>query len=146
MRFFNLGILESLLKQLIHTCLWYRPLNLTKFLFSVDILYRCYLLYSTRRPTLHGSPLPKLCKYVPLQAHTTTVCAMSIYYIIVSTENHAPVRGTLLSPWPSKLWQGLLSHPLWISPWRADPPPCSPIWPLKGWSIRFTANQPSQGW
>ena len=35
----------------------------------MDMLYRCYLLYST-----HGPTLCKLPRYAPVRAHTTSVC------------------------------------------------------------------------
>ena len=44
----------------------------------MDVLYRCYLLYSTHRPTLC-----KLSRYAPVRAHTTSAC----YYNDITTNN-----------------------------------------------------------
>ena len=39
----------------------------------MDVLYRCYLLYSIYGPTLCGSSLCNLLKYAPVRAHTVLV-------------------------------------------------------------------------
>ena len=49
----------------------------------MDVLYRCYLLYSTHGPTLCGSSLCKLSRYAPVRAHTTSAC----YYNDITTDN-----------------------------------------------------------
>ena len=60
-------------RDFVHTCLWHNTQNSTDVYSCMDMLYRCYLLYSTYGPTLCGSSLCNLLKYAPVRAHTVLV-------------------------------------------------------------------------
>ena len=65
---FEVGV--SIIETCSHLSVAQSTEHLTNHLFGMDVLYRCYLLYSTHGPMLCGSSLSKLHEYASVRAHT----------------------------------------------------------------------------